>query len=135
MNETTYFFAASTMGFYNREVNGQNIPNDAVQLQGNDYDALMAATAAGKTIMVDDKGYPYAADMPLPDEPEMAVLMREERDRRLLLTVDTMNPMRWDDLSAEQKQAWKDYRVALLDVPEQPGFPYNIDWPVPPEAL
>lgn len=135
MNKPTYFFAPSTMGFYTREISGQDIPNDAVQLQGNDYETIMSAAAMGKTILVDSKGYPYAADMPLPKEPEMAELMRGERDRRLLLTVDTMNPMRWESLSDKEKGEWRDYRTALLNVPNQPGFPYEINWPEPPEAL
>jgi hypothetical protein len=28
------------------------------------------------------------------------------------------------------KNAWADYRQALRDIPNQPGFPWNIDWPV-----
>lgn len=28
--------------------------------------------------------------------------------------------------------AWAQYRQALRDLPEQPGFPFEIDWPVPP---
>ena len=30
-------------------------------------------------------------------------------------------------------QAWVDYRQALRDVPEQAGFPTDINWPVAPE--
>ena len=33
------------------------------------------------------------------------------------------------------QQAWADYRQALRDVPEQPGFPENINWPVAPEIV
>lgn len=29
-------------------------------------------------------------------------------------------------------QAWVDYRQALRDIPNQPGFPRNIVWPVAP---
>lgn len=29
-------------------------------------------------------------------------------------------------------KAWKKYRVALNRLPEQPGYPIDIDWPVPP---
>ena len=29
-------------------------------------------------------------------------------------------------------QAWADYRQALRDVPEQPGFPGDIEWPAKP---
>lgn len=30
---------------------------------------------------------------------------------------------------------WTVYRVALRDVPQQPGFPLNIVWPTPPGAI
>ena len=29
-------------------------------------------------------------------------------------------------------KAWKKYRVALNRLPEQPGYPATIDWPVAP---
>lgn len=31
--------------------------------------------------------------------------------------------------------AWKKYRVALNRLPEQPGYPSVIDWPVAPAVL
>jgi hypothetical protein len=30
-------------------------------------------------------------------------------------------------------EAWASYRQALRGVPQQPGFPQSVDWPVPPE--
>jgi len=32
----------------------------------------------------------------------------------------------------EVPQEWREYRQALRDIPEQPGFPDNIDWPAAP---
>ena len=58
---------------------------------------------------------------------------RNKRDSLLQAVVDAMNPMRWELLSDDEKQAWRDYRQALLDVPQQPGFPHEIAWPVAPE--
>lgn len=58
--------------------------------------------------------------------------VRAERDALLRDKVDAMNPMRWETLDDEQKQAWRDYRDALLAVPEQSGFPWDIAWPVAP---
>jgi len=43
-----------------------------------------------------------------------------------------MNPMRWELLSEEKKQEWRDYRQALLDIPQQEGFPNEIFWPEVP---
>lgn len=45
-----------------------------------------------------------------------------------------MSPMRWNTLSDVDKQKWNDYRQALLDVPQQEGFPWGGDinkvpWP------
>jgi len=37
------------------------------------------------------------------------------------------------DVPLETRAAWADYRQALRDITEQPGFPDNIEWPVPPE--
>lgn len=29
--------------------------------------------------------------------------------------------------------AWASYRQALRDIPNQPGFPYNVEFPTPPK--
>ena len=62
--------------------------------------------------------------------------VRAERDMKLATEVDPIagNALRWADLSTEQQQAWSVYRKALLDVPEQSGFPDNVVWPVSPTA-
>ena len=66
-----------------------------------------------------------------------ASIVREERRLRLE-ECDGMNPMRWEGLTEEQKQAWRDYRQALLDITDKPGFPWNgnaeiAPWPKQPE--
>ena len=32
----------------------------------------------------------------------------------------------------QMKDGWADYRQALRDIPQQSGFPGDIDWPVKP---
>jgi len=61
--------------------------------------------------------------------------MRGERDRRLA-QLDTVvsNPLRWAGYTADQQAALATYRQALLDVPQQEGFPVEIDWPVMPDT-
>ncbi|MCY1439113.1 Caudovirales tail fiber assembly protein, lambda gpK [compost metagenome] len=34
-----------------------------------------------------------------------------------------------------QLQAWKRYRIELNAMPEQPGWPRTLEWPVPPDQL
>lgn len=58
---------------------------------------------------------------------------RAKRDTLLREVVDAMNPMRWELLTDTQRDAWRAYRQALLDVPKQEGFPNNITWPEVPD--
>lgn len=37
------------------------------------------------------------------------------------------------DVPLTNKQDWAVYRQALRDIPEQSGYPFNINWPVKPE--
>lgn len=65
---------------------------------------------------------------------EAAAAVRAERDMKLATEVDTIagNALRWAALTAEQQQAWADYRQALLDIPQQSGFPHDVVWPTKP---
>lgn len=65
---------------------------------------------------------------------DVANAVRAERDGKLRFEVDPIvsNPLRWADMSADEQQAWSDYRTALLNVPQQAGFPHTVDWPVKP---
>jgi len=62
--------------------------------------------------------------------------IRAQRDS-LLLTVDAIagNALRWAALDADTQAAWATYRQALLDVPQQAGFPHNITWPTEPQGV
>jgi len=91
-----------------------------------DNDAVMA-------LIGDD----FAAYVP-PTQAELdaaaAAQVRAERDNRLL-EVDAIagNALRWAALDADTQAAWSAYRQALLDVPQQSGFPHDITWPTKPE--
>ena len=92
------------------------IDNDAVMaLIGTDFTAYVAPTQAELD----------AAE---------AASVRADRDYRLV-EVDAIagNALRWDALDADTQTAWATYRQALLDVPQQAGFPHDITWPTKPE--
>ncbi len=66
-----------------------------------------------------------------------AEIIRNERYLRLR-QCDKVSPMRWNAMTEAQRHSWTVYRQALLDIPQQPGFPWNGDpdrvpWPVKPE--
>jgi hypothetical protein len=58
--------------------------------------------------------------------------IRAIRNSLLSQHVDTINAIRWSLMLPETQQMWVDYRQALLDVPDQAGFPYSVEWPVIP---
>tara|TARA_R110001632_G_scaffold45016_2_gene114473 strand:+ start:2022 stop:2432 length:411 start_codon:yes stop_codon:yes gene_type:complete len=63
----------------------------------------------------------------------LAAEVRADRDERLT-EVDAVagNALRWSELDAETQAAWAAYRQALLDVPQQAGFPNTVTWPTKP---
>ena len=81
-------------------------------------------------------GTDFAAYVP-PTQEELDVALaaevRADRDGRLA-EVDAVagNALRWAALDAETQAAWATYRQALLDVPQQAGFPNTVTWPVAP---
>lgn len=62
---------------------------------------------------------------------ETNVLPKEIRDERnkLLTECDWTQAL---DTPTAVRNAWAAYRQALRDVPQQPGFPTNINWPTQP---
>jgi len=68
------------------------------------------------------------------DDEEKALLVRESRNIILGTEVDPIvsNPLRWAALSSDKQAEWSQYRTALLDVPQQAGFPADITWPTQP---
>ena len=58
---------------------------------------------------------------------------RLERDR--LLAETDWTQVLDAPISSESREAFRVYRQALRDVPEQAGFPEAIEWPVMPEVV
>ena len=70
---------------------------------------------------------------PTPTPEQIEARARAKRDG-LLRELDAIvsNPLRWAEFDEPTKQALANRRQALLDVPQQAGFPYEIDWPANP---
>lgn len=90
--------------------------NDLLSLIGTDFTAYVAPTQEEL------------------DE-ETADQVRSDRDYKLLTEVDPLvtNPLRWAELTSDKQAEWSQYRIDLLNVPQQSGFPNTITWPVKPE--
>ena len=79
----------------------------------------------------------YAEAAPVPSVPEPTTEEQEiqvRAQRNSLLDLCDWTQLPDAPLTAEQKQAWAEYRQALRDVPEQTGFPENVVWPSTPET-
>jgi hypothetical protein len=92
-----------------------------------DNDDLLAAMEAANDVAA------YVPPTQAELDAALSEQLRMERDG-LLAEVDAIagNALRWATLSAEQQDAWAVYRQALLDVPQQAGFPNDVVWPVKP---
>ena len=65
------------------------------------------------------------------DLAQTTLLTRQHRNT-LLSAVDRVNPVWYNLLTAEQQQQLQAYRQALLAVPQQAGFPSQVEWPAKP---
>lgn len=87
-----------------------------------DNDALLALIGDDKVAYV----APTAEELVAAKEEEV----RRDRNFQLAIMDQTVaNPMRWAAMSTEKQNEWTAYRQALLDVPQQSGFPDTVTWP------
>ena len=112
-------------GFYLEQTEG------SVTITDEYWQELLGEQSQGKQIVTREDGYPIAKPYEITSE-MLEKQARVKRDRLLKEVVDTINPMRWEAMTELQKDAWRVYRQALLDVPQQDGFPTSITWPTQP---
>jgi hypothetical protein len=59
------FYSKTTGGFYCVEINGDNIPLDAVEISNDDHKRLLDGQSIGKMIASDVNGTPILIDPPV----------------------------------------------------------------------
>lgn len=74
------YYAKSTGGFYAREINGDAIPSDAVEITADEHAALLDAQSQGKIIKSDKDGKPVAVDPPKPTATQIWDAIKAKRD-------------------------------------------------------
>lgn len=60
------FYSKSTGGFYTREIHGDNIPADAVEITAEQHSELIEGQSQDKRIVADESGRPVLVDPPPP---------------------------------------------------------------------
>ena len=86
--------------------------------------------AVGQTVAM--KQYKIV-EIPAPSIEEVAALVRSQRDAMIAETDYLM--ISDYPISDEDKALVETYRQALRDIPEQEGFPSEVQWPVAPQCL
>jgi len=133
------FTSKTTRGFYDPQINGDNMPPDAVEITDSLYSQLMNGQSNGQLISWADDGIPYLADPPAPTKEQLAQEATAARDQLLRAAATRIAPLQdavdLDDATAAEVaelKAWKQYRVALNRIDQQPGYPTTIEWPISP---
>jgi hypothetical protein len=78
------------------------------------------------------KGIIEIPDMPTVDTIEHLKQTRKEERNQLLAETDWIVTKSLESGEAVPDE-WKQYRQALRDIPTQPDFPDDIEWPTKPE--
>lgn len=58
--------------------------------------------------------------------------LRFAADQAITPLQDAVELGRADQAKKDLLRAWKNYRIDLTEVPDQAGYPTEIDWPAPP---
>jgi hypothetical protein len=73
--------------------------------------------------------FDYSLKQWVPDSVLAASLVKSKRNALLATSDWTQMP----DVEISTKAQWAAYRQALRDVTDQPGYPFSIVWPTPPQ--
>ena len=103
-------------------------PDAVVSVDAWDASGGSAEVVEGRIVLGDPEQVAYERN---------AQIIRNERYIRMK-PADRISPMRWEKMTEAKREEWRIYRQALLDIPQQPGFPWGGDpgkapWPIKPE--
>lgn len=99
----------------------------AVEVEDAVWEELIAQCAGGKIIQPNTENFPIAVER-IESEEELAGSARVRRNS--LLVQSDWTQLQDADLTENERQQWQTYRQALRDIPQQPGFPKQIAWPI-----
>ena len=133
------YYCESTGGFYEDLVNKKAIPDDKVEISAAYRLELLKGQVQGQCIVTDDQGYPVLIDVQPPSEQELRAVALAKRDdlvREASTKIATLqDAVDLGEATTEEQAAlieWKRYRIALMRIDQQPGFPRDTQWPAQP---
>lgn len=109
------YYAKSTNGFYSREIHGDEIPEDAVEITQQQHADLLQGQSEGKVIAADEAGRPFLTDPP-PPAPNTIEQVQAKRQASYVAESDPLkNEAEYDAIIAGTEP---DYTAWLAKVAE-----------------
>lgn len=135
----TLFFSKTAKTFFDDAV-CPVLPEDAEVISALDHAVIFLGVAAGKGI--DFSGdRPALIDMPGPTDEQYRETALSQRDQGLSVAVrridglqDVVNAGRATEEEIAVLEQWRNYRIDLMRIEQQEGFPVTIVWPLSPDA-
>lgn len=130
-----YFFSATALCFYRGDdfheyKKAGSWPDDAIEVDFAIFKEFATSLPPkNKVLSVNNSGTPAWSDIPPPKPDELSLAVRAQRDT-LIDRVSREIERRQD--AGEDVTAWRVHRQFLRDIPDQSGFPKDIDWGVQP---
>ena len=97
-------------------------------INAKDFAKMLKITELVRNQQTDVLEKAYLAAVETEDEELAANAVRAYRNKLL----DESDKMMVQDRPIENVQEWRNYRQSLRDVPEQEGFPFDVEFPVQP---
>lgn len=119
-------------GFYTPEIHGDNIPETCVEITDDQWRELLKNQ--GERIVDISSGKPEVKPREKPESEILEGLAHQARMERNAL-LEEADKLVWkaEDKDDPRLPEYRAYRQALRDIPDQEGFPRDIEWPVKPE--
>jgi hypothetical protein len=125
------YYSDSSKGFYHKEIHGNNIPEDCVEISKEEYNDLL------KEIYQNNKQIEVVGGKISVIEKNKSVNKEELILKIAAKRNDLLSKSDWTILpdapfTQEQQNSWREYRQALRDITEQEGYPETVVFPEPP---
>lgn len=140
MNQYTIYNSLTGEITGHLSVSSDQVPDRSDVIPGR-WDATLYHVQHGQAVEhsaapVSDLPYRYDVELQcwIVDHDAAAIVVRQQRNT-LLTAVDRINPVWYNSLTSEQQSELIAYRQSLLSVPQQSGFPEQVDWPAKPAWL
>ncbi len=122
------YYSPKEHGFYLKEIHGDNIPSDKIEITNEYHEHLLTLQQNGKQIKPNENGFPVAVD-----RKHEEITWDDVRKHRNFLLSESDWTVCIDSNPKPSKQEWLDYREALRNIPSLFSSPIEVIWPKLPE--